>query len=136
MNIIYLCPSGNYASLVAANIHLNKLKNNATIKEVEQLPYYLDINSTKGQFYFIGLDNKKRSVYTLAIETHPSIITKTAEDLMKISQKNDKEIKLVDVSPFTPKYIKLRKSPFFKKILTKHISKMLLEIDRLVQNNT
>lgn len=135
MPIIYLCTTGTYASIVAANIHLNKLSKESSIDDINNLPYFLDTEGKKGEFYFIGKDEENRPIYTLGTLNEVELLKKSAYDLISLTQKDAESVKFIDLSEFAPKYIRLKNIPIFKTSLVHHIKDVLPQLTEIVELN-
>jgi len=136
MSIVFLCPTGTYASLVAANLHLGKLKPNSSAQEILNLPHFGLFPGKPGTFLFIGIDLEGNMVYTLGSSNEAQLIKKSAYDLLKIWGADLDRLKLYDMSKFVPAY--LTWSNFFfpkegKKFIAQKLYKRLNIIDQEIK---
>jgi len=105
MPIVYLCSTGTYSSIVAANLHIEKIDEHSNVEDIINLPNFGRFIDRIGIFLFIGEDSKGNMVYTLATGSEAQLIKKSALDLAKIINYPLDHIKLIDMSNYNLKYL-------------------------------
>jgi hypothetical protein len=127
MSIVFLCPTGTYTSLVAANLLVGNLKVNCQPHDILNLPYFGNFSKKPGIFLYIGTDSAGNKVYTLGTGNEAKLIIKSAYDLVKIMSINPNELQLYDFTGFIPGYIwrLLSYSPIFTGFINRIIAVML-----------
>ncbi|KJS83434.1 MAG: hypothetical protein JM58_12680 [Peptococcaceae bacterium BICA1-8] len=117
MPIVYLCPTGTYSSLVAANLHIGIIDEHCKVQDILNLPNF-GINLSTGIFLFIGEDSKGDMIYTLGTSGEAQLIKKSAFDLAKIMGYEFEHIMLIDMSNYIPKYFGWYNTIFHKQSRT------------------
>ncbi|NLT96059.1 MAG: DUF3189 family protein [Clostridia bacterium] len=141
MSIVFLCPTGTYASLVAANLLVGNLDLNCNSQDIYNLPYFGEFTKKPGTFLYIGAYGAGTKVYTLGTGSEAQLIIKSAYDLVKIIDINPQNLKLYDVSRFIPKFlwrlhILDNVFPFFyKKLIARWLKGKLSEIDNMLKQS-
>jgi len=137
MSVVYICPTGTYVSLIAANLHVGNLLINANEKEILQTPYFGTRPSNIGMFICVGKDELGNVIYTLGTGCESQLIIKSAKDFLKINDVGQK-IFFIDLSKYISKQnfwssTLFTKLPNYKILLAKKISKSLPEINLKVE---
>ncbi|MDK2822538.1 MAG: hypothetical protein PWQ67_1334 [Clostridia bacterium] len=136
MPIIYLCPTGTYASLVAANLHLGQINREAKINEILNLPNFGAFPGKVGMFLYIGKDRKGNLIYTLGTSNEAQLIIKSTYDLLRFTGYPENNLKLIDVSKYVPKHLVWCNGIFLKygnKFIAEKLHKKLAYIDEEVK---
>jgi len=126
MSIIYLCPTGTYSSLIAANLHTGIININSSINDLLQLPNFGHYKNIVGMFICVGKDEGGRIVYTLGTGNESELIIKSAQDLLQINNIR-KNILFVDVSKYIPKQL-----VWCNKLAALKLKRTLPQLDSLV----
>ncbi|MGI6226063.1 MAG: DUF3189 family protein [Peptococcales bacterium] len=137
MPIVFLCPTGTYASLVAANLYLGKINSNCKLGDILELPHFGEFFGTPGIFLYVGKDFLGNMIYTLGTSCEGPLIKKSAIDLLKILGHDPDKIKLYDVTMFVPKHLTWSNAILArpsKKLIAQSLFKRLTLIEREIKN--
>ncbi|MHB1127293.1 MAG: DUF3189 family protein [Bacillota bacterium] len=97
MKIMYFCPTGVHASVVAAGVHLGMIDSTGNMKKVASLPHYNSISpGDYGPPIYMGTDEMGSEVYTLPTGGEQAVATKAVRSFMRIFGLPDNELYLVD----------------------------------------
>lgn len=102
MPIVYLCSTGAYASLVAANLYLGTIDLTCRVEDILQLPNFGELPGMPGFFLYVGKDSRENMIYTLGISNEAELIKKSTYDLLQILGHDSNKIRFCDVSGFSP----------------------------------
>lgn len=140
MAIVFLCPTGTYASLVAANLKVGKIDVNFKLSEILNLPYFGEFSKEPGHFLFIGRDFKGNEVYTLGTGIEAHLITRSASDLLQIMNISPDNLKLYDTTRFIPRVLwRLNHYSYllpssYKLLMAYRLNSRLAEMDKWLKN--
>ncbi|KJS22525.1 MAG: hypothetical protein VR72_05655 [Clostridiaceae bacterium BRH_c20a] len=137
MPIVYLCSTGTYSSIVAANLHIGRIDEQCKVQDIISLPHFGEFINRTGIFLFIGEDSKGDMVYTLGTGCEAQLIKKSALDLAKIMGYQLDHTKLIDMSNYIPKYLGWFNTVFHKQrriYFAKRLYRQLKTMDKEVRN--
>ncbi|MDF2881442.1 MAG: hypothetical protein K0R54_1999 [Clostridiaceae bacterium] len=102
MIVIYHDVGGAHSTAVAANIHINKLPMDRipNKQELISLPTFDKIEKEQmGHLIFIGEDENKAKIYTLARQYKPNMVISAVTDMYSILHGSTDELFIVDTKP-------------------------------------
>ncbi|KOA18498.1 hypothetical protein CLHOM_34000 [Clostridium homopropionicum DSM 5847] len=145
MIVIYHDVGGAHSTAVAANLHINKLPMDRVPNKDEllDLPTFDKIEKDQiGRLIYIGEDEYKIKVYTLARMYNPNLVVSVINDMYSSLLGNDKGLFIVDTKPtvnllmniggYTSR--KLHWVNFGRPIVTKGTQQAYMDIVNVVKN--
>jgi len=145
MIVIYHDVGGAHSTAVAANLHINKLPMDRVPNKEEllDLPTFDKIEKDQiGRLIYIGEDEHKIKVYTLARMYNPNLVVSVINDMYSSLLGNDKGLFIVDTKPtvnllmniggYTSR--KLHWVSFGRPIVTKGTQQAYMDIVNVVKN--
>lgn len=145
MIVIYHDVGGAHSTAVAANLHINKLPMDRipNKEELLDLPTFDKIEKDQiGRLMYIGEDEHKIKVYTLARMYNPNLVVSVIYDMYSSLLGNDKGLFVVDTKPtvnllmniggYTSR--KLHWVNFGRPIVTKGTQQAYMDIVNVVKN--
>lgn len=145
MIVIYHDVGGAHSTAVAANLHVNKLPMDRVPNKEEllDLPTFDKIEKNQiGRLMYIGEDEHKIKVYTLARMYNPNLVVSVINDMYSSLLGNDKGLFVVDTKPtvnllmniggYTSR--KLHWVNFGRPIVTKGTQQAYMDIVNVVRN--
>lgn len=145
MIVIYHDVGGAHSTAVAANLHINKLPMDRVPNKEEllDLPTFDKIEKDQiGRLMYIGEDEHKIKVYTLARMYNPNLVVSVINDMYSSLLGNDKGLFVVDTKPtvnllmniggYTSR--KLHWVNFGRPIVTKGTQQAYMDIVNVVRN--
>ncbi|OPJ62689.1 DUF3189 family protein [Clostridium oryzae] len=102
MIVIYHDVGGAHSTAVAANIHINKLPMDRvpSKEELLALPTFDKIEKNQmGRLIFIGEDEKKNKIYTLARQYVPQLVIPAVSDMYSMINGSTEGLYIVDTKP-------------------------------------
>ncbi|KOF55839.1 MULTISPECIES: DUF3189 family protein [Clostridium] len=102
MIVVYHDVGGAHSTAAAANMHINKLPMDRipTKEELLKMPTFDKITKTDmGHLIYIGDDEHKNKVYTLARQYKPDLVIPAIKDMYSILEPNMDELMIVDTMP-------------------------------------
>lgn len=145
MIVVYHDVGGAHSTAVAANIHINKLPMNKIPdkQELLKLPTFDKIEKNQiGRLIYIGEDEFKTKVYTLARKYKPNIVIPAIEDMYSIVHGDNNGLLIVDTKPTVNLLMdiggfssrKLHWVSFGRPIVTKGTQQAYMDIVKLVKD--
>ncbi len=94
MNIIFIGTCGVYHPLIAANMHLNRLKT----EDYRKLTFFANHEMEKsGKPLSLGTDSLENRIYTLGVGPDVDMVKKSIQDLRHILGASEDELQVIPI---------------------------------------